>query len=775
MPSSWREKPFMRPPAQDVIRGYLEAFDPDVLVTFAPKTSEVIRALGLHVITPGEIWRNLGRDAPAYGLGIFDLLNEIFREHFRYKTRYPVKLVIPVLPRQLGLFWASLIGELPAKVASAVRTNFAEALEIQFPDFEPAHLEELFGSDVLFPRRITQEGLRPERRAGFHRDASIFYMDGSKVEDVIDFWNLRATGRAVVPVPRQLEADAGLRSLVVRLLKESRRPWPHDPSVCDFASLIRSRNSTMGDLQKFAATLKIDRDPKDPSDSPFFSLQHWYPRIWDSWARGKDGAAPCDVFGTKEDSREIGDARELEARSKPLFPDFANAATYRSAPCVANEISYRAYGAPEPVAEVFPKTAGKNVTRAISGETTFRPGWRVGRNGLVKLVQDNLSESRTIPTAEAVMFAWLRDNGWAPQLSTPGLLAKQIYRRLDGHVRVLARERLLTLLEHMNGGLVRRDGSPVDRNRIDQERDLEVGEVKSRLQALSGSEDLYRFLVSKEVFTLGLKLQCPYCLRHSWVPIDNLRSTCQCPRCLQAFPAVGAVENQKWSYKTNGPFSVPNYAEGACAVLLTLETLGHWKMHSLRGSPALSFKAEVAHKEQIEADFAMLWQDFKYGELTEGVMFGECKTYGIFEATDVRRMRYLASAFPGAVIVFSTLRKALTRPEIRRIASLARAGRKYWKAQRPLNPVLILTGAELLGITGPPFCWEEATRKRYENVQGLLGICNATQQIYLDLPSWEADWRDRREAQFLRRGGFGSRTGDQPNDRSSRFPSPEST
>ena len=125
-------------------------------------------------------------------------------------------------------------------------------------------------ADVLFPRRITGHNLKHYRRSGFGREASVFFLDAAKVDDIIDFWNLRAIGRATIPVPKQLQADPQWKAIVVAFLKAQRRPWEHDPKVCDFATIIRSRNCTMEEMQDYAQTLNLERDPKDQSDSPFF-------------------------------------------------------------------------------------------------------------------------------------------------------------------------------------------------------------------------------------------------------------------------------------------------------------------------------------------------------------------------------------------------------------------------------------------------------------------------------------------------------------------------
>jgi hypothetical protein len=746
MPATWRDKPLKAPPAKNVVLGYVEAFDPDVFVQLSNEVPAFITEIGLEVIKPEEIWRVLDDDrslSPQFGVGIFELLNDIFHEYFKFKRKYPIRIVFPEIPRELSLFWASLFGEIPLKLLPLLQKNYFEPLEIQDSGLKTETLKELLTGNVLFPRRITQHGLKSHSRSGFHRDASIFFLDATKVEDIIDFWNLRALGRKVVPLPKQLQADHQLKEIVIDFLKANRIPWRHNPKVCDFASFIRSRNSTMDEMQEYAKTIKIDRDANDRSDSPFFALQHWYPRVWDEWARDKDGAVSSDIYGTEEDSIEIADTKELRIGIHSLLPQFAAKYGYHGEPRCANEITFHFYGPDEYVAQVFPKSSGENFSRAISGLTSIKGDWRIGRNGLVKIVKNDFNESRDIPLAEKVFFAWLTDLGWKPKLSPPGILAKQIYKQMEGHPSILTEEKVLGLLEHMNGGSVKRDGSPVEENKINQERELPVSEVKSRIGAISQGRT-HDYLVSKGIFKLGLRIQCIHCLRNSWFPLDSVRDIFICPKCLNSFQAVGNLDGATWCYKTTGPFSVPNYADGAYAVLLTINFFDR-RLHSMQITPALSFEAEASNKENIETDVAAFWQESTYGERKDGLLFGECKTYGRFGKKDFDRISYLAKLFPGSVLVFSTLRKALTSNEIAGIKRIAKAGRKYWKSERPVNPVLILTGNELLGGVGPPYCWEDSIKEKFKHLAGFLSLCDATQQIYLNLSPWEIEWHEKWE------------------------------
>ena len=128
----------------------------------------------------------------------------------------------------------------------------------------------------------------------------------------------------------------------------------------------------------------------------------------------------------------------------------------------------------------------------------------------------------------------------------------------------------------------------------------------------------------------------------------------------------------------------------------------------MRISPAFSFTGEK-DGTKLEADFALFWQEAIFGERREGLAFGECKTYRRFEERDFKRMRDIAKACPGAVLVFSTLRK-LTEFEIKKIGSIAKRGRKYWKSERPLNPVCLVTNGRPSAAVGRSFRRPRGTR-----------------------------------------------------------------
>lgn len=753
MPLTWKEKHFTVPPAKEVILGYLEAFDPDILVQLSTSIPKFISDTGLRVIKPKEVWANVGERgnySPQFGIGILEILEEVFDEHFRVKTKYPLRVIIPQVPQGLSLFWAGLFGEIPANIINFVQDMYSGPLEIQDIDPEQYDLTELMKDDVLFPRRVTQLWLKHVNRSGFPREAGVYFLDATKPEDIVDFWNLRALGGSVIPLPKQLKDNLSFKNFIVDFLRSQRHPREGNPKSYEVASIIRSRNCTMEEVEEYAESLTLETNPGEPSDAPLFSLQNWYPRFWLEWARNKAGELPDDAYG-EEASIDLPDSEKLTIRFRTLLPKFAYKHTYRHEPRCANEVSFRFHGASVNLAEAFPKFSGRNFNYAVSGDPSFLRDWRVGRNGLVKLVQYETYETKDLPVAERLFFSWLADLNWNPKLSSGGLLAKQIYKKLGGGLGVLKYEKLLSLLEHMSGGQVARDGNPpLKEDRATQERDLPVGEVRNKLKDLEERNNIHEYLVSRGIFKLGLKVQCPHCIRRSWLSLESLEDNLSCPKCLNTFLAIGNVDRAKWHYKTVGPFSVAGYAGGAYAVLLAFEFFSNRRQRTLRTTPVLSFTAEGPNKKEIEADFAMFWEESLFRERNEGLLFAECKTYNTFDDKDWDRMRLIGKTFPGAVLAFCTLRKSLTRREVAEITRIAKAGRKPWKPEHPLNPVLVLTGTELLSWFGPPNCWEQSIQHKFPYTYGLLGLCDFTQQLYLNLPSWHEERERKREAKRQR-------------------------
>ena len=714
VPANWKEEPLPGFPAEDssaeeVVIGCINAFDPDFLVQLPENVPEYIRDLGIRTIKPADIWGDLSgwdESCPSLGVGLFEILDRVFEERFR---SVDLKIAFPKLPEEQYLFWAGVFGDVPSEFDHLLKARCFRQPEVDIfrTDFGNGRAVGVLAAQkfsataaYLFPVDLVCLYTNSFHSV-FDRVPHIFFVDAENVGDVVDFWNLRAMGKSVLPIPVQFKESSELKKAVADFLKRSQRGG--DPAggtgILDSVQFLGARSRSTEEVCEYAGSF----------EGGSLGLNNRYPRIWSA---GSHYDVPNDVYGEERSFINSANTKEDEIRIRSVLPKFR--CYGRRRPVCANEITIDSYMGTDLAAEAFPRSSGKNFLRALSGPTSLPEDWRGGRNGLVRLAENGFFMPQEAPSAERVFFAWLSDLGWNRlELSSAGVLAKRIHQKLGGFVSRLQDKKLLGLIEHMNGGSVGQDGTPLDGNKIRQEREISVGEVKKRLERKEPtSQSLYDYALENGFFRLGAHVKCPNCFRHSWYSLESIGDSFICPKCLGTFDAVGnldASSGNPWYYKTAGPFSIPNYADGAYGVLLSLHffnSLKHGNM-GLGITPVMSFKAESPEGREMEIDFAAFWQSQAFQRKVE-LILGECKTYGKFEDADFERMEYLALAFEEQkpVLVFSTLRESLEAKEKERIAGMTK-----------ISPVIILTARELF--------------QSGDYVHDLQNICDVTQERHL--------------------------------------------
>jgi len=217
--------------------------------------------------------------------------------------------------------------------------------------------------------------------------------------------------------------------------------------------------------------------------------------------------------------------------------------------------------------------------------------------------------------------------------------------------------------------------------------------------------------------------------------------------------------SNSWSYRTQGAFSLPGYANGAFSVALAAKFL---LVNCFgRGSWYPGMELSVDGDKWFEIDLAMWWQD--YDLLAPDLILAECKTFDEFDDRDFERAKWAIEKFPECTFVFATLKDALSFKEIKGIKKIVhssrRTPRQYGRGkQRKLN-VLVLTARELLESVPPPFCWKpEASYRSFKNqyddsssLTTLERMCDITQQLHLGLPSL-LEWTIERKKLIAKSG-----------------------
>ena len=751
LPRNWGKDPSKSPNARNVVDGYLQAFDPDLVVKVGALESQDLKFENRETIKCSDILKDFQEyGAPRFGIGIYEILQRFAAEELTFVRHHPLRIQLPEIGKKHSLFLASVFGAFPEAIAKLSKNWWAHLPDVKVKACNVSNYSEFLDPNNLFLRRIGSLDIQT-RSSSFRRSDCVFLMDADENLDIIDYWNLRALGWTVIPICKQAKSEQAIIKLVTEFVEQNSFPFRGNPNLFNDTTLLKSRHMAPIEVEHFGRSLPLK--PSVHHHETKIVYQFAYPRIWDEWAREKDGAEPCQIE-VREEEHDLG-ANETGIRFRSLVPECAARYTGEGKPRCANDIELRIWSTDSLPAEVIPE-GDHHIARAAGGFDLHE--WRCGKRGLVHLPRyKNWSERLEITSAASVFSAWLKQRGWETDLSNNGYIARQMLDHLGGMLGVdfLAKKTAIDLFEKLATG----EKSPStpeeestehlnDLGQQDSGRTMLAEAFRNELKKIADA-DKYKMdtvdrlaeqYIKRHMVQLGLKLQCPECRQRSWFSIKEADYDLRCPQCLSNFrlPEHNPKEIN-WAYRAIGPFSLPRRAYGVYSVLLTLRFFT--RILDGATTPMLSFTAKKG-PISIEADLGLFFQRSKYAPATTELVFAECKTFGRFKPKDKIRMLSLAKEFPGAVLVFATLQETLTNSEKKLIRVVANRGRKYFKSERPFNPVLVLTANELFADDDPREVWKNlgGNHAMHYHSHGdrhdLVSLADATQQIYLGMKPW---------------------------------------
>lgn len=774
--TKWKKFPHEKSlSAKSVVSGYLDNFDPDYVIPMGECIGYKLDVgYRKKIDDVSEILEGVEKNGvPNYGIGLFEVLSYLIETEFKFERRNPLDICVPRFGPRFHLFFASVFGEFTGNVDTIFWKNFAGALGAKKIDCFASTYAELLDPQKIFFRRMTQFYIEARGRS----KSCIFFLDATKSLDIMDYWNLRAIGWSVIPIPKQFAQFDKTKQLARDFIEENYVPDDLNPEIYHHTTILKSRSISEDEQQQFSDSLDIayfDETHRNPKVSRRIS----YPRIWSEWARGPDHVECCGLVGGT-DEHDIS-TNEETIRFKTLDPEFVSFHyAGLEASRFANEIDIRLYGDKGLRAEVIPESEVE-LARVID-QFDFLD-WRISKKGLIYLSRHSENTiDLSLPQAEEVFTRWMKLKGWTVELSSAGRIAKQMILQLGGigGVWILAQEGIIQLLGRMNSSNeilieLRKEISKLQRLLKQNEfqtaeeevesfvkylrkiqiqlggdgRSLLEDFVRSEIQEITNragyevkdaADRIIQQLIDAKVFQLGIEVQCPVCTRTSWYSMKGADYELQCSSCLTRFSLPSTFKEIKGSYRALGPFSLPNHAQGAYTVLLTLHFFSGFSLLKGATTPLMSFTAQKDGMKPLEADLALFFQESKYRNSKTEVIFIECKTFNSFRQKDVDKMADLGKAFPGAIIAFAKLEEHLREEEKAILCALVNRSRKNRLNNRPFNPVLILTGKELFWKSDFSEWWKKrgGMRMAVNSREGMLELCDFTLQTNLDIDSWD--------------------------------------
>lgn len=744
----WWDRHKFHPPAARIINGYLDFFEPDFVVEAEPGLAKGLGFNKERVLQLSDILtRDDDRDWSRPGLTVLDLYRDLYRKEFQFARRHEHDIinVVSENPHFTG-FCECLFGGFPVEDDfKHFSSAYEDAFDPKKVTLNGASLARLYETGFTSALRIGHSKIQVDYHD--YSDPALFILDAKEPRDLIDYWNLRAVTRYVIPIPVQWIEE--LSEFGKNFILSNYRPLPGNQyGVMIHPRVMFSRSIPTDEIKR----MHTDHFTVSPAEANLY--QDWYPS-WDSSGSMRDNRP---FLSAAEKTLEVPvNPEKPEIPLECIHPEFAD--EFGNEKRWANVVKLRDWTWNNQIATVYPcdYRDPSNPRFTICYETVLPTS-----EGFVFFPRRrNLLERWELVDGTTAIKKWLKTQEISTTMSDAGRATQQIIQTLGGFggVASLADAGIVKLLNKISRSVTRTAHHDEFKNRI---KDAAKGSVWR-------GKNCFDTLVKRGAVDLGLELKCTKCSSWSWYSLKELDYNLNCSLCLRKFDfpitAPSTTSLSRWAYRLTGPFALPDYARGGYAASLAIrffsETLGG---RELAVTWAAGQELELSPKSKVESDF-VLWcqrkESFGYDRPTK-LVFGEAKSFGnnVFQADDIERMKKLAVRFAGAALVFATMKQAneISSAEIASIAKLAEWGREYIKEKRHTRaPVIVLTGNELFATSSLRETWKKIGGRHAELInhgmirpENLSVLASLTQQLYLNMPPY-GEWlvekkkRKRRE------------------------------
>lgn len=748
--------------AQQIINGYLDYFEPDILVESEPGMAKQYGYDKNRIISVNEILQsNEPKYLEGYGQSVNDIYRYLYQKEFRFQQKNePTSWLFKNTKKHTSLFLACLCGDFPDEPKyQYFKENFQYVFSPEIKEFDVENLINYYSQRIITPLNIANTTLD----VNYNHDNSpfLYVFDLLQSRDLLDYWNLRSVCQNTLAIPKQWLPKA--EQFCKRFIEQNYRPLPGNPNGVMIRPTVMFSRSIEIDKAEALHKQYLHIEKKDIN-----TVQYWYPSLWSDSPKAMIRRTRA-ILSAAEKREECPINSENENKMvyfNGLSPEFSE--RYNLSSCKfrwANILQMDSSRINEDIATVFPSLYRNsayikfhyNLANPIfynkEGLTVF-PKWSGSLNYL------NLFSNY-----EVVRFWFKSMNIIDVSMSASGKATTQIIKTLGGFINLwsISSKDVIELLNSISQSDTKTMPVKEFRNRINKASSHIAGSLHKNRN--------FEMLVDKKAIELGVELHCHTCDNWGWHQIEKLNTVLTCNFCFKPLPfPVCYPDNKeylKWSYRVVGPFSLNHYAKGGYATALSLKFFNSLSDLSFENNMTWTagVKLQLEKKKDIEVDF-LIWYQVKDNlrlNYEAKFVFGEAKSYGYnedaFTKKDIDRMRELAERFPGSYLVFSTFKDTLSKDEKFLLGKLAKWGRAFIGDGNDTMKAytVILTGTELFAESNIlSMIWEKKGGKHKELASMLRSddlevFADVTQQLYLNLPPVFDDIRAKFEKKHLNR------------------------
>ncbi len=614
----------------------LRSFDPDILVNYSDDPLPDALKHFRHRTYPAARldWNPWGRQEMSYFVDVYPILDDLWDREFKGNQTPRIKLrFLEKAASEASLFLAARYGIYSNDESYEFLTkNFAAESFAYDAEFRAALKPDAFHS----PLSLT--GFHCTTRRQHVHSHAFFLLRPENPFDVMEYWNLRAAGVALLPFTLEdfKEFENPIRDF------GAASAYPINDTVTNMPTIIKAPSIT--DEEHEEVTKWIGSQGLVTQ----LSRMGWVPHSRrDMYGVGNElNIYPIRGFEDNAVS-VLNDGHGKLQGPKPSFLTSQHHSQHWSM-----DMSFYAFGN---------STASYRLPWLNSGCDAL-VGHRIGshfemdashvsREGLVSQHDSDDGDVRLSSiTAIDVVRSFLTGSGIQYlRSSSPGLALSRIIEMMGSlrNCEIFQNVAVRDLLEELATGKSRLAGEV--RGTVKKSlRDYKYYDQKPTPEQVSEKvNDLLSRAIDAKVFRIGLQFQCSRCKRHHWYAVTEFAENFNCKSCF-AREETPRLDTTDWYYASDGLFRSANKLDGNMTVLLALNFFEHMLDHDLRYAPSFEYKIGDS---QNEMDFGII----STGMFREvETIFGESKSGASLKADERSKLKMFGEK-TGSYMCFCTL------------------------------------------------------------------------------------------------------------------------
>lgn len=666
--------------------GLIDDFDPDFIVnlTSIPLPKEIADKFGKRVIPVNEFLKTKdGKYHFGYGLSIVPLFRHVWRTEVQSLSGKSAAISFKDIKGVYEKYWSVTVGDYPTGFSGDFGNYFSSLLKAREQKATFTNLKKMRMEEGITPIDVTAYQLTRTRFYGGFSSHMIFVGNPTSSHDLLEFWNLRASGCEVIFVPTIYYKTFGEK--ISSIVKAGN--YPINDRVQNETDLQKGPSVKKEKFEEICDWIKSDLGHN-------LSRGYWLPQ----WGARREhisrDAVPCRYIDSEKKTNLIFDGEDLSPLSliRPSFlvddKDYQNLRHgYTGRLFWVNEIEVSDNYKSDFFFD-FPNDPKLNDLVSYQFIFGAHEKAKLGANGVNYYNDALMGEVNLHPLkTEDVIKELFKKRGMELSPSAVGTFAKRIIEYMGGlhGCRVFkirgVRDILIRLSKQqqrfgmtfgeLKGVVGNRTPDSIGGPNWDNPIYKDLVLFYEQPRPLS-PETTIDHLFKKNVFRVGLRFVCQNCGKEDWYHLTEFDVNFTCRYCFKN-QHIGPLEGgnkKEWHYKSDGLFMIPDAGGGSLSVILAL-----WRLDHLVHSNSFKYLTSQNIKgiKDGEIDFIALFTN--HFQIDSALVLGEARNFVDFSSKDVSKLINIGSKFEQKpYLCFATLKDKFSNKEIKQLKRVIKNG-----------------------------------------------------------------------------------------------------